>query len=68
METAVISCVSNQAAGMSDEELTEEEVLAAMKEASGSVKKLICGLMRGLEEQDKNKEKPAVGGSEPRAR
>jgi purine-nucleoside phosphorylase len=66
METAVISCVSNQAAGMSDEELTEEDVLATMQEASGRVRKLICGLMRGLEEQDK--EKPAVGESEPRSR
>jgi purine-nucleoside phosphorylase len=51
METAVISCVSNQAAGMSDDALTEEEVLSVVQDASGRVKKLICGLMRSLEEK-----------------
>ncbi|MDR1875295.1 MAG: purine-nucleoside phosphorylase [Synergistaceae bacterium] len=48
METAVISCVANQAAGISGETLTEEEVLSAMKGASSRVGTLICGLMRTL--------------------
>ncbi|MDR1379162.1 MAG: purine-nucleoside phosphorylase [Synergistaceae bacterium] len=51
METAVISCVSNPAAGMSDEELTEKEVLSVVKDACCRVEKLIRGLMRGLEEK-----------------
>ncbi|MDR3264602.1 MAG: purine-nucleoside phosphorylase [Synergistaceae bacterium] len=51
MDTMVISCVANQAAGMSGEELTEEEVLAAMKAASSRIGTLICGLMRSLEDE-----------------
>lgn len=51
METAVLSCVANQAAGMSGEKLTEEEVLTAMKAASSRVGTLICGLMRVLEDE-----------------
>ncbi|MDR3230020.1 MAG: purine-nucleoside phosphorylase [Synergistaceae bacterium] len=51
METAVISCVGNPAAGMNSEELTEEEVLLAMKAASGRIGMLICGLMRALEDE-----------------
>ncbi|MDR2137555.1 MAG: purine-nucleoside phosphorylase [Synergistaceae bacterium] len=51
METAVISCVSNPAAGIGSGELTEEEVLSAMRAASGHVKKLVCGLMKCLEEK-----------------
>jgi purine-nucleoside phosphorylase len=51
METAVISCVSNQAAGLGNGDLTEEEVLSATKEASGRMKKLVCGLMRYLEKE-----------------
>ncbi|MDR2529315.1 MAG: purine-nucleoside phosphorylase [Synergistaceae bacterium] len=50
METAVISCVANLAAGMSGEPLTEEEVLVAMQSASGNVGRLICSLMRRLED------------------
>ncbi|MDR1621725.1 MAG: purine-nucleoside phosphorylase [Synergistaceae bacterium] len=49
METAVISCVSNLAAGMGDAILSEEEVLSAMREASGQVGTLICGLIKQLE-------------------
>ena len=52
METAVLSCVANQAAGMSGEKLTEEEVLAVMKAASGRVGTLIRGLMKALGEED----------------
>ncbi|MDR2522414.1 MAG: purine-nucleoside phosphorylase [Synergistaceae bacterium] len=50
METAVISCVANLAAGMSGASLTEEEVLVAMQAASGKVGRLICSLMRRLED------------------
>ena len=48
METAVISCVANLAAGMSDAMLTEKEVLSAMDRASGSMGALICGLIKQL--------------------
>ena len=51
METAVISCVANQAAGISGQKLTEEEVLLAMKAASSRVGILICGLMRQLQDE-----------------
>lgn len=51
VETAVLSCVANQAAGMSGEKLTEEEVLTVMKAASNRVGTLICGLMRALEDE-----------------
>jgi purine-nucleoside phosphorylase len=48
METAVISCVANLAAGMSDAMLTEKEVLSAMDRASSSMGALICGLIKQL--------------------
>jgi purine-nucleoside phosphorylase len=48
METAVISCVANLAAGMGDEFLSEEEVLSAMEKASGPMGALICGLIKQL--------------------
>jgi len=52
METAVISCVGNQAAGLGDNILTEEEVLHEMQAASGNLGSLIHGLMRELENED----------------
>jgi purine-nucleoside phosphorylase len=52
METAVISCVANHAAGISEDVLTEEEVLLEMQSASGRLGNLICGLMRELENEN----------------
>ena len=52
METAVLSCVANQGAGIGGETLTEEEVLSAMKAASSRMGDLVCGLMQVLEEED----------------
>jgi purine-nucleoside phosphorylase len=52
METAVISCVSNQAAGMGGEDLTETEVLSIMKRESGRMGDLIGEMMRYLEEEN----------------
>jgi purine-nucleoside phosphorylase len=49
METAVLSCVANLAAGMGDEILNEEEVLSAMEKASGQMGTLIYGFMKQLE-------------------
>jgi len=49
METAVISCVSNLAAGMTGNTLTEQEVLDEMQAASGRLGNLIRGLMKELE-------------------
>jgi purine-nucleoside phosphorylase len=51
MEIAVISCVANLAAGITDDALTEEEVLREMHAASGRLKNLICGLMKELEKE-----------------
>ena len=52
METAVISCVGNLAAGLSDDTLTEEDVLLAMQAASSRLGNLICGLMKELENEN----------------
>ncbi|MDR1977618.1 MAG: purine-nucleoside phosphorylase [Synergistaceae bacterium] len=49
METAVISCVSNLAAGMGGGTLDEKEVLSVMGEASDRMGSLICGLVKQLE-------------------
>jgi purine-nucleoside phosphorylase len=51
METAVISCVANHAAGMTDDTLTEEEVLQEMLAASGRLGDLLCCLMKELEKE-----------------
>jgi len=51
METAVISCIANHAAGIDAHTLTEEEVLLEMQAASGRVGNLIRGLMRELENE-----------------
>ncbi|MDR1732130.1 MAG: purine-nucleoside phosphorylase [Synergistaceae bacterium] len=51
METAVISCVGNKAAGLSDEILTEEEVLSAMQAASDRIAALLRALMRTLSDE-----------------
>ena len=52
METAVISCVANLAAGLSDDTLTEEEVLAEMQAASGRIGGVLRALMKELEKED----------------
>ena len=51
METAVISCVANLAAGMTGDTLTEEEVFREMHTASKRLGDLIRGLMRELEKE-----------------
>jgi len=51
METAVVSCVANLAAGMTDDTLTEEEVLREMHAASGRLSSLMSSLMRQLENE-----------------
>ncbi len=50
METAVLSCVANKAAGITSERLTEEEVLTAMKNASESVSNLLSAFIKLLKE------------------
>jgi purine-nucleoside phosphorylase len=51
METAVISCVGNLAAGMSEDTLTEEEVLLEMQSVSLRLGSLISGFMKELEDE-----------------
>ncbi|MCL2010354.1 MAG: purine-nucleoside phosphorylase [Synergistaceae bacterium] len=51
METAVISCVGNLAAGLSDDTLSEEEVLLSMHATSGRLGELICGLIKEIEKE-----------------
>ena len=53
METAVLSCVANKAAGMGDEHLTEEDVLRVMAGSSRSLALLIRALMRVLASDDR---------------
>ena len=53
METAVLSCVANKAAGMGDERLTEEDVLRVMAGSSRSLALLIRALMRVLASDDR---------------
>mgnify|MGYP000893051357 CR=1 FL=1 len=53
METAVLSCVANKAAGMGDEHLTEEDVLQVMAGSSRSLALLIRALMRALTSDDR---------------
>ncbi|RRD64134.1 purine-nucleoside phosphorylase [Fretibacterium sp. OH1220_COT-178] len=48
METAVLSCVANRAAGMGDEHLTEEDVLRVMADSSHALGGLLRALMRAL--------------------
>lgn len=48
METAVLSCVANKAAGMGDEHLSEEDVLRVMAGSSRSLTLLIRTLMCAL--------------------
>ncbi|MDR1377139.1 MAG: purine-nucleoside phosphorylase [Synergistaceae bacterium] len=49
METAAISCVTNLAAGMSDEVLDEEAVLSVMRKSSDRMGSLICAVVKQLE-------------------
>ena len=53
METAVLSCVANKAAGMGDEHLTEEDVLRVMAGSSRFLAFLIRALMRVLASDDR---------------
>ena len=53
METAVLSCVANKAAGMGYERLTEEDVLRVMAGSSRSLALLIRALMRVLASDDR---------------
>jgi purine-nucleoside phosphorylase len=52
IETAVISCVTNLAAGMGDEALSEEAVLSVMQKSSGRMGNLICGMIKQLESEN----------------
>ena len=49
IETAVLSCVANKAAGLSDEDLTEEAVLDVMAGISDRIAALLRSLMRRLQ-------------------
>jgi purine-nucleoside phosphorylase len=51
METAVISCVANHAAGITEDTLTEEEVLLEMQAVSLRLGSLIRGLIKELEDE-----------------
>ena len=48
MKTAVLSCVANMAAGISESKLTEEEVLDNMKKISGKLSDIIVKLIEKL--------------------
>ncbi|NLL36123.1 MAG: purine-nucleoside phosphorylase [Fretibacterium sp.] len=50
METAVISCVANKGAGMTENMLTESEVLAAMERSSQGLARLLLAFMEILSE------------------
>ncbi|MDR2179167.1 MAG: purine-nucleoside phosphorylase [Synergistaceae bacterium] len=50
IETVVLSCVSNMAAGLGGEILTYEEVLSVMEETSAQLGTLICAFMKQLED------------------
>ena len=49
MKCAVLSCVANLAAGISENELTEQEVFDNMKKTSSNLAKLIVNLIKQLE-------------------
>ena len=53
MEAAVLSCVANKAAGMGDDRLTEEDVLAVMGESARSLGLLVRAFMRRLGSGDR---------------
>ncbi|MCR5347817.1 MAG: purine-nucleoside phosphorylase [Fretibacterium sp.] len=53
IETAVLSCVANKAAGLTDGTLSEEEVLTAMAGAAHSLASVLHALMRVLNEEEK---------------
>ena len=52
MEVAVLSCVANKAAGLSEIPLTQEEVLEVMKDTARSLFNVLRGLMRELNSED----------------
>ncbi len=52
MEVAVLSCVANKAAGLSENPLTHEEVLEAMMETARSLRNVLRALMRELNRKD----------------
>ena len=52
IETGVLSCVANKAAGLTDGTLTEQEVLDAMADAADSLTGVIHALMRVLNAEE----------------
>ncbi|MBQ7196410.1 MAG: purine-nucleoside phosphorylase [Synergistaceae bacterium] len=48
MKVAVLSCVANMAAGISEHELTEQEVIENMKKTSSELAKIIVKLIENL--------------------
>jgi len=48
MKAAVLSCVANMAAGISETELTEEEVIENMKKTSSNLSQIIVNLIAKL--------------------
>lgn len=53
MEAAVLSCVSNKAAGLSDAPLTMEDVTMTMMDTAKTLVNLLQALMRALDSADK---------------
>ena len=56
LETAVLSCVANKAAGLSEKPLTESEVLSVMARSAYPLTAIIRGLMRELNREDNKAE------------
>ena len=52
LETAVLSCVANKAAGLSEKPLTAREVLSVMAKSARPLTAIIRGLMRELNRED----------------
>jgi len=48
MRTAVLSCVANMAAGISEDKLTEQEVLENMKKTSSNLAQIIVDLIKAI--------------------
>ena len=63
METAVLSCVANKAAGLSESPLTQEEVLDVMKGTARSLLNVLRALMRALNSADSEADSENGGNS-----
>ena len=48
MRAAVLSCVANMAAGISENELTEQEVIENMKKTSSKLAQIIVKLIEAI--------------------